>query len=32
MTEKFPKDIGADGYALIGGEVVKKAKALLAQG
>jgi 5-methyltetrahydrofolate--homocysteine methyltransferase len=31
VTEKFAKDIGADGYAPNGGAAVDKAKALLAQ-
>ena len=30
VTEKFARDIGADGYALNGGEAVAKAKTLLA--
>ena len=32
VTEKFARDIGADGYAPNGGEAIAKAKALLAQG
>ena len=32
VTEKFAKNIGADGYAPNGGEAVAKAKALLGQG
>jgi 5-methyltetrahydrofolate--homocysteine methyltransferase len=32
VTEKFAKDIGADGYAPNGGEAVARAKALMAQG
>jgi len=32
VTEKFAKDIGADGYAPNGGEAVARAKALLGRG